>query len=91
MVLRIASGLICHGTAQTDSDHRSSGLVDALDGDHTEVRCALTELLRLLVDLRLMPPLRGRRIVKLEHHKPRRPSVALKDDEFARYALCITG
>ena len=54
-----------------------------LHGDYAQVRRALTELLRLLVDLRLIPTLRGRKVFKLKHHQARRLPVALKDDEFA--------
>ena len=58
-------------------------LVDALHGDHTYVSRALTEFFRLLVDLRLIPALRGRQVVKLKHHQAGRLPVALQDDEFA--------
>jgi hypothetical protein len=58
-------------------------LAHALHGDHTQVRRAVAERFRLLVDLRLIPALRGRKVFKLEHHQAGRLPVALKDDEFA--------
>src|SRR5580692_6824623 len=58
-------------------------LVDALHGYHAQVRRVLTELLRLLVDLRLIPTLRGGKVFELKHHQARRLPVALKDDELA--------
>src|ERR1700722_4318210 len=58
-------------------------LVDALHGDYAQVRRALTELLRLLVDLRLIPTLCGRKVFKPKPPQARRLPVPLQDDEFA--------
>src|SRR5215212_8159404 len=63
------------------NDMRST-LVDALHGDHAYVRCTLAVFLRLLVDLRLIPALRGSEVLKLKHDQARRPPVPLKDSEF---------
>jgi hypothetical protein len=60
----------------------SRSLVDALHGDYTQVRRALTELLHLLVDLRLIPALCGCEVFKLKYGQAGRLPVALKDDEF---------
>ena len=56
-------------------------LGNALYGDHTQVCCTFTELFRLLVDLRLIPTLGGRKVFKLKHHQAGRLPVALKDDK----------
>jgi hypothetical protein len=58
-------------------------LVEALHSDHAQVRSTLAQLLRLLVGLRLIPALRGREVLELQHHKAGRLPVALKNGEFA--------
>ena len=58
-------------------------LVEALHGDCAQVRCALAQLLRLLVGIRLVPALRGPEVLELQHHEAGRLPVALEDGELA--------
>ena len=54
-------------------------LVEALHRDHTEVRGALAQTLRLLVLGRVVPALRGLEVWKLEDHESRGVPVSLED------------
>jgi hypothetical protein len=71
-------------------DQRSGGrlqlggvLVDALDGDHAQVRRALAQLPGLLVALRPVPALGGREVLELQHDQAGRLPVALEDGQLA--------
>src|SRR2546430_5181210 len=60
-----------------------TALADTLHGDHPQARRSLTQLLRLLVDLRLIPTPRGREVGELEQHEAGRLPVPLEDEHLA--------
>jgi AraC-like DNA-binding protein len=71
------------GLADGGEGAAAGRLVEALHGDCAQVRCALAQLLRVLVNIRLVPALRGREVLELQHHEAGRLPVALEDGQLA--------